>query len=86
MEYIPFVNSFRAPLDTGVEKTRGFAPQRDYRPWTCHPPPAGQQKPERNSLVPYGQHRDINPGWPKYIKNNQKNAKKLEMTFSQAKT
>jgi len=60
-----------------VEKARGFEPPRGIFHCTCHPCPPRR----RNSLgggnyrLPFGNHRDTNPGQTKNIQKNQKKMK-----------
>ena len=68
----------RPPLDSVVEKARGFEPPRRIFHCTCHPCPLRR----RNSLgeklpATVWDHRDTNPG---QTKNIQKNRKKMKIS------
>ena len=63
----------RAPLDTVVEKARGFESSRGILHCTCHPCPPGYGIPlGENYRPPFGNHRDTNPGQTKNIQKNKK--------------
>jgi len=74
MLFLFMVQSFRAPLDSVVEKARGFEPPRGILHYTCHPcPPQETEFPwGGNYRPPFGNHRDTNPGQTKILKNQKK--------------
>ena len=65
--------SFRAPLDSVVEKAREFEPQGEFSTAPATPARPGDGIPlGGNYRPPFGNHRDTNPGQTKNIKKQKK--------------